>query len=139
MTRRLMLSDGVPDGRSVPVEPVTPDRLSDRELIVLDHASLGSPGPVIAGTLFISLDTVKTHLRHVFRKLDVPDRAAAVRVAMERRLLVPRPGTPLAEMLVGLPEADMSAVRHIAACYAATSCPCRNGGRWSWQRARVDN
>ena len=121
-----MISDGPP------VEAVTPDPLSKRELITLDQASLGLPNAAIAGTLYISTDTVKTHLRQAFRKLEVSDRAEAVRVGMERRLLIPRPGTALAEALVGLPEADMSAVRHIGACYAAMSCPCRNGGRWSW-------
>jgi hypothetical protein len=43
-----------------------------------------------AAHLFISEATVKTHLLHIYAKLDVNDRAAAVAVAYDRGLLAPR-------------------------------------------------
>ena len=43
-----------------------------------------------AARLFISEATVKTHLLHIYGKLNVNDRAAAVATAFERGLLVPR-------------------------------------------------
>ena len=41
----------------------------------------GLPNPDIAGRLFISRATVKTHLAHVFTKLDVINRAQLVALA----------------------------------------------------------
>jgi DNA-binding NarL/FixJ family response regulator len=41
----------------------------------------------IARALFISEATVKTHLVHIFAKLGVDSRTAAVRVAADRRLI----------------------------------------------------
>ncbi len=43
-----------------------------------------------AARLFISEATVKTHLLHIYEKLEVNDRAAAVAAAYERGLLAPR-------------------------------------------------
>jgi LuxR family maltose regulon positive regulatory protein len=44
-------------------------------------------GPEIARHLFVSHNTVRTHTRHIFAKLDVNTRRAAVRRATERGLL----------------------------------------------------
>ena len=41
----------------------------------------------IAEALFVSVPTVKTHLQHVYAKLEVSDRAAAVAQALRRGLL----------------------------------------------------
>ncbi|QWC17835.1 helix-turn-helix transcriptional regulator [Cellulomonas dongxiuzhuiae] len=41
----------------------------------------------IGGALFVSVNTVKTHLRAVYRKLDVSTRRDAVHVAVQRGLL----------------------------------------------------
>ncbi|SDM20498.1 response regulator [Nonomuraea jiangxiensis] len=60
---------------------------SPRELEVLRLVARGSANKEIARTLLISETTVKTHLKHVFAKLGVDTRAAAVVVAMERGLL----------------------------------------------------
>jgi DNA-binding NarL/FixJ family response regulator len=61
--------------------------LSRRELEVLTLISRGSTNRETATRLFISEATVKTHLLHVYAKLGVRDRAAAVAAAFERGLL----------------------------------------------------
>jgi DNA-binding NarL/FixJ family response regulator len=65
----------------------TSGELTDRELAVLRLVAQGTPNRAIAATLFVSEATVKTHLVHVFAKLDVTDRAAAVATAYERGIL----------------------------------------------------
>ncbi|MEN3361717.1 MAG: hypothetical protein V7637_5699 [Mycobacteriales bacterium] len=64
--------------------------LSQRELEVLGLIARGATNREAAGRLFISEATVKTHLLHVYAKLGVNDRAAAVAVAFERGLLTGR-------------------------------------------------
>jgi len=61
--------------------------LSQREREVLTLVARGSTNKEAAKKLFISEATVKTHLIHVYAKLGVKDRAAAVAVAFERGLL----------------------------------------------------
>jgi DNA-binding NarL/FixJ family response regulator len=63
------------------------ETLSQRELEVLTLVARGSTNKEAAKKLFISEATVKTHLIHVYAKLGVKDRAAAVAVAFERGLL----------------------------------------------------
>jgi len=63
------------------------ESLSQRELEVLTLVARGSTNKEAAKKLFISEATVKTHLIHVYTKLGVKDRAAAVAVAFERGLL----------------------------------------------------
>ncbi|MFF4625764.1 response regulator [Nonomuraea jabiensis] len=65
--------------------------LSRRELEVLSLISRGATNRDVAKRLFITEATVKTHLLHIFAKLEVNDRAAAVAAAYETGLL--RPGT----------------------------------------------
>jgi LuxR family maltose regulon positive regulatory protein len=64
--------------------------LSDRELAVLRFLPTMMSNAEIASEMFVSVNTVKTHLKHVYRKLDVADRRDCVRRARELRLL--RPG-----------------------------------------------
>ena len=66
------------------------DPLSQRELDVLALIAQGASNRDAATRLFISEATVKTHVLHIFAKLNVNDRAAAVAVGFERGLL-PRP------------------------------------------------
>jgi DNA-binding NarL/FixJ family response regulator len=61
--------------------------LSPRETEVLALVAAGNSNPTIATKLFLSEATVKTHLLHVFEKLDVSDRTRAVTRAMELGLL----------------------------------------------------
>lgn len=63
------------------------DALSERELEVLALIAQGETNRGAAARLFISEATVKTHLLHIYAKLDVNDRAAAVATAFERGLL----------------------------------------------------
>ncbi|MFC5835817.1 response regulator [Nonomuraea insulae] len=64
-----------------------PRTLSPRELEVLRLIARGATNREVAGRLFITEATVKTHLLHVFAKLQVKDRAAAVAAAYELGLL----------------------------------------------------
>jgi DNA-binding NarL/FixJ family response regulator len=63
--------------------------LSQRELEVLGLIAQGTTNREAARQLFISEATVKTHLLHIYAKLGVKDRAAAVAAAFERGLLTP--------------------------------------------------
>ncbi|MCC6269976.1 MAG: response regulator transcription factor [Microbacteriaceae bacterium] len=66
--------------------PVTP-ALTARETEILRLVAQGFSNPAIAKELFVSSATVKTHLLHVFEKLEVNDRTRAVTKAMELGLL----------------------------------------------------
>ncbi|MDX6704730.1 MAG: two-component system, NarL family, nitrate/nitrite response regulator NarL [Solirubrobacteraceae bacterium] len=61
--------------------------LSPREQEILQRAATGCSAPDIARELHISTATVKTHLRNLYEKLGVSERAAAVAEAMRRGLL----------------------------------------------------
>jgi LuxR family maltose regulon positive regulatory protein len=61
--------------------------LSDRELQVLRLLDSELTGPEIARQLYVTLNTLRTHTKRIFTKLDVTTRAAAVRRAHERGLL----------------------------------------------------
>lgn len=52
--------------------------LTERELEVLNHVSNGRTNQEVADELFISLATVKTHINHIYDKLDVSNRTQAV-------------------------------------------------------------
>src|SRR6202142_4181898 len=64
--------------------------ISARELEVLELVARGASNRDSAARLFISEATVKTHLMHIYSKLGVNDRAAAVAEAFDRGLLIPR-------------------------------------------------
>lgn len=73
-------------GRAPPLlEP-----LSERELEIIGLLASGRSNAEIAQALTVSVNTIKTHLRHIYEKLDVHDRRAAVRRADELNLLPPR-------------------------------------------------
>jgi DNA-binding NarL/FixJ family response regulator len=69
------------------VRKPAPEKLSQRELDVLTLIAGGATNREAAARLFVSEATIKTHLLHVYEKLGVRDRAAAVAEAYRRRLL----------------------------------------------------
>jgi DNA-binding NarL/FixJ family response regulator len=67
-----------------------PGDLSPRELEILELVAKGTTNREAAKRLFISEATVKTHLLHIYAKLGVNDRAAAVAAGFDRGLLTPK-------------------------------------------------
>ncbi|WP_031171541.1 response regulator [Streptosporangium roseum] len=61
--------------------------LSAREVEILELLASGAGNREIARRLFITEATVKTHLVHIYSKLGVDTRTAAVTAAVERRLI----------------------------------------------------
>lgn len=75
-----------------PVEAEDPSRdwrrvLSERELSVLGYLAEGMTNKQIAGQLWLSEQTIKFHVRNVYRKLDVSSRTEALRFAHEHDLV----------------------------------------------------
>jgi DNA-binding NarL/FixJ family response regulator len=63
------------------------DSLSAREIEVLQLVARGNSNKDIGKALHISTATVKTHLIHIYSKLGVDDRTAAVTTALEKGIL----------------------------------------------------
>ncbi|MCB0711055.1 MAG: response regulator transcription factor [Ignavibacteriae bacterium] len=61
--------------------------LSERELEVLTHIAEGRTNPEIAEVLFLSPNTIKSHVSNIYRKLDVERRAQAVARAKSLKIL----------------------------------------------------
>jgi DNA-binding NarL/FixJ family response regulator len=81
-------------GHHLPVEIATQiavhaidEALTDREVAILTLVAAGNPNKQIAWKLSIAEDTVKTHLKRIFIKLDVADRTHAVAVAAKRGII----------------------------------------------------
>lgn len=70
-----------------PQAPSPIDSLSERELDVLRLLDSELTGPEIARELFVSHNTVRTHTKHIFTKLEVTNRRAAVLRAREQGLI----------------------------------------------------
>ena len=62
-------------------------KLTDREIEVLRLLAQGSTNKEIARALFVTEATVKSHLAHIFAKLDVDSRSRAIHVAQETGLI----------------------------------------------------
>jgi LuxR family maltose regulon positive regulatory protein len=71
------------DGRRLPEV----EELSPSELRVLRFLPTNLTRPEIAGELYVSVNTVNTHIRNIYSKLGVRDRSSAVQRARELRLL----------------------------------------------------
>jgi DNA-binding NarL/FixJ family response regulator len=66
------------------------DELTPRERDVLRLVGRGASNTEIAESLFVSEATVKSHIGHIFTKLDLRDRAAAIVFAFDHGLVAPR-------------------------------------------------
>ena len=67
--------------------PELVEQLTDRELAVLRHLPSRLSQRDIAAELYVSINTVRTHCRAIYRKLGVGDRQAAVQAARDHRLI----------------------------------------------------
>ncbi len=74
------------DGETSLTQPLI-DPLSSRELEVLKLLVTDLSGPEIAAKLMVSPNTMRTHTKNIYSKLDVHSRRAAVRKAKELDLL----------------------------------------------------
>lgn len=98
--------------------PNVGDPLTFMERRVLHYMSYGLPNEAIGSTLFVSVDTVKTHASRMYCKLGVRDRAHATRVGMEHGYLKPDKMRPeFGPRLEGVKS-------HFAACYTGSGCKC---------------
>lgn len=90
LTRRL-LEDFT--RRPPPGQPSSPllARLTERETEILQLIGTGYSNQQIADALHVTVSTVKTHINHLFRKLDLRERVQAVILAYETGLV--RPGS----------------------------------------------
>jgi DNA-binding NarL/FixJ family response regulator len=80
----------LPPGAAAPL----PDGLTAREAEVLALVAAGLTNTQIAGRLFVTEATVKTHINHLFSKTGTHDRAQAVSYAYHHRLTNPPPPRP---------------------------------------------
>lgn len=69
------------------VHSLLPERLSPRELDVLRHLAAMMTTEEIAAMTYLSVNTIKTHLKSIYRKLAVTRRGEAVRRAQQLKLL----------------------------------------------------
>ncbi len=87
---KLLAAFGVSEHEDIAIPPHTPtliDPLSERELRVLRLVAAGLSNRDVAEALYISVNTVKTHLQRIYGKLGVSSRTAAATTALELNLL----------------------------------------------------
>jgi DNA-binding NarL/FixJ family response regulator len=70
-----------------PTQPENTSHLSQRELEVLKLIVEGKSNPEIAKVLYLSPNTIKTHVRGIMNKLSVDDRVQAAVVALRSGLV----------------------------------------------------
>jgi DNA-binding NarL/FixJ family response regulator len=68
-------------------EHIADERLTEREIDVLQHVAGGNRNRDIAELLFISEETVKVHVKHIMEKLGASDRTDAVAIAVRRGII----------------------------------------------------
>jgi DNA-binding CsgD family transcriptional regulator len=69
--------------------------LTDRQLVILAYIAEGLESEQVGRVMFLSLDTVKTHVHKLYRKLGASNRAHAVAIAYECGIL------PAAKKMIG--------------------------------------
>ena len=88
-----LLADVIDVLRGISAPPTEPERLaqpeelSPSELRVLRYLPTNMTRPEIAGELYVSINTVNTHIRNIYAKLGARNRSSAVQRARELRLL----------------------------------------------------
>jgi len=85
IARRVIDSFRTHEGRDVPEQ----DRLTPRETEVLQKMALGESYAAIAAELFLSVEGVRYHIRHIYEKLQVHSRAEAIAQGLRDRLIRP--------------------------------------------------
>ena len=75
--------------RARPIVPSVAERLTSRELEILQHLAEGLTQAQIAEQLVISPKTVGSHIEHILAKLGVRSRAQAIAVAYREELVEP--------------------------------------------------
>ncbi|GJM42441.1 MAG: DNA-binding response regulator [Ardenticatenaceae bacterium] len=85
MASRLLKIMANPDKQNAGLE----NNLTERELEVLHLLAQGASNPQIAAELFITVNTVKTHIRHILTKLQLENRTQAAAYAVQKGILPP--------------------------------------------------
>ena len=65
----------------------TSSPLSKRETEILEHIAEGKTGTRIAGELFIDVETVKSHIKNIYAKLNVNSKADAIKTARDNKFI----------------------------------------------------
>lgn len=86
-TMAARLLKGLAAGHEEPVH--VDDLLTEREIEVLRLVAQGVSNPNIAEELFITVNTVKTHLRNILEKLQLENRTQAATYAVQKGLISP--------------------------------------------------
>ncbi len=86
-TGRILAAFDTPSPQAQHAKPALADPLSDRETEVLRLIAADLSNQEIADTLFVSVNTVKTHVKRLYGKLHVNSRLQAVERARELHLL----------------------------------------------------
>jgi LuxR family maltose regulon positive regulatory protein len=81
-------------GGIVPQRPALRDPLTDSETRVLRYLPTNLPAPEVASELSLSVNTVRTHMRHLYEKLGAHGRTEAVDRARALGLLAPSSRKP---------------------------------------------
>ena len=68
-------------------EHLNDEELSEREMKVLQHVTAGNRNRDIAQHLFISAETVRSHMKHIMEKLGASDRTQALMIALRRGMI----------------------------------------------------
>jgi DNA-binding NarL/FixJ family response regulator len=89
ITRRLIEKFAQPDTAPTEIDTKLIAALTPRELEVLKLVARGLNNNEIAGTLFLSESTIKTHVTRLLSKLDLRDRTQAAVFAYESRIVEP--------------------------------------------------
>lgn len=87
IARKLMGMVSKPEQKKTSKVEVVPFNLSPAELRILEQVIEGKSNKEIAEELFLSPWTVKTHIKNIYKKMQVNSRAAAVRLAFKRDIL----------------------------------------------------